>query len=425
MSTSLRRARLAVGLMFVANGIVLTTILPRLPEIKADLGLTNAALGLALAAGPVGSLAAVPLTGRLIAAFGSAPVAAVAGLVLGTTVPLVAVAPGWAALAATYLVLGSADGVMDAAMNAHGLRVQSRYGRSLINGMHGLWSVGAASGAALGTTAAALQVPLVVHLSVVGGIAVLAAVAAAAWRLRGPDPSDLTAARDETSADTAGPAGGPAGEPAAGPGGAAGEPSSRSGVRAAVRPLLWVGLLGILAGIPEDVANTWSTLYLAEDRGAAPGLAGLGYTIFAIAMMVSRFSGDRITDRWGTVTVARAGGLLAFVGYVVVLASPWFALSVAGFALIGLGIAPAFPSLFHASGHWPGVRSGDGVTVLSWVARLGFLVTPPVVGLIADWSGIGTGLLVGAVAALAYGLLAGRLAPGASRHASAEPPTPR
>lgn len=403
MSTPLRRARLAVGLMFVANGIVLTTILPRLPEIKADLDLTNAALGLALAAGPVGSLTAVPLTGRLIARFGSAPVAATAGLLLGTTVPLVALVPGWAALAATYLVLGAADGVMDAAMNAHGLRVQNRYGRSLINSMHGLWSVGAASGAALGTTAAALRVPLVVHLSVVGGVAVLAAVAAAAWRLRGPDPSDLTAPQDDTATDS--------GQPRAGP--------SRSGVRSAVRPLLWVGLLGILAGIPEDVANTWSTLYLAEDRGAPPGLAGLGYTIFAVAMMVSRFSGDRVTDRWGTVTVARVGGLMAFVGYVVVLSSPWFALSVAGFALIGLGIAPAFPSLFHASGHWPGVRSGDGVTVLSWVARLGFLVTPPVVGLIADWSGIGTGLLVGAVAALAYGMLAGRLAPGASGHPSA------
>jgi MFS family permease len=175
-----------------------------------------------------------------------------------------------------------------------------------------------------------------------------------------------------------------------------------------------VGVLGILAGIPEDVANTWSTLYLAEERGAAPGLAGLGYTVFATAMMVSRFSADRVTDRWGTVTVARAGGLLAFLGYAVVLTSPWFALSVAGFALIGLGIAPAFPSLFHAAGHWPGVRSGDGVTVLSWVARFGFLVTPPLVGIVADNTGIGTGLALGGAAALAYGLLAGRLAPAAA-----------
>jgi MFS family permease len=392
LGSDVRRARWAVGLLFFANGIVLTTVLPRLPEIKADLGLTNAALGLALAAAPVGSLTAVPLTGRLIARFGSAPVASAAGLVLGAGVPLIGVAPGWAALAATYLVLGAADGVMDAAMNAHGLRVQQAYGRSLINGMHGLWSVGAASGAAVGTTAAALGVPLLAQLLTVGVAAVGVAALAWTWRLRGPDPSDLTDATSETL-------------PA----------QTRGGVARALRPLVWVGLLGVLAGIPEDVANTWSTLYLAEGRDAPPGLAGLGYTVFAASMMVSRFSADRVTDRLGTVRVARLGGLLAFAGYVVVLASPELWLSIAGFSLIGLGIAPAFPSLFHAAGHWPGVRSGDGVTVLSWVARLGFLVTPPLVGLIADSAGIGTGLVVGAVAALAYGLLAGRLAPAASR----------
>ncbi len=385
-----RRARWAVGLLFFANGLALTTVLPRLPEIKAELGLTNAALGLALAAGPVGSLTALPLTGSLIARFGSAPVAAVAGLVLGGALPMIGLAPAWGALAATYLVLGAADGVMDAAMNAHGLRVQRSYGRSLINGMHGLWSVGAATGAAVGTTAAALRVPLVLHLLLVGAVALSAAVLAWWWRLPGPDPSDLNDPSEAQDSDM---------------------PVRAGGVGRALRPLIWVGLLGVLAGIPEDVANTWSTIYLAEGREAPPGLAGLGYTVFAASMMVSRFSADRVTDRLGTVTIARLGGLLAFAGYVVVLASPTLWLSIAGFALIGLGIAPAFPSLFHAAGHWPGVRSGDGVTVLSWVARLGFLVTPPLVGLIADSAGIGTGLVVGAVAALAYGLLAGRLAP--------------
>ena len=394
--------------MFVANGVALTTVLPRLPEIKADLGLTNAALGLALAAAPFGSLGAVPLTGRLIARVGSAPVAVAAGLVLGFALPLVAVAPGWVALAATYLVLGAADGVMDAAMNAHGLRVQQAYRRSLINGMHGLWSVGAASGAAIGTAAAALRVPLTLHLATVGAVVVVAALAAAAWRLRGPDPHDL--ADDTTEATAKAAAGVSPDEDIAAPA----PPPAGSRVWAAVRPLAWVGLLGILAGIPEDVANTWSTLYLAEERSAPAGLAGLGYTVFAASMMVSRFTADRVSDRLGTVTVARVGGLVAFAGYVVVLVSPWFAGSVAGFALIGLGIAPAFPTLFHASGHWPGVRSGDGVTVLSWVARFGFLVTPPMVGIVADSAGIGAGLTIGAAAALAYALLAGRLAPAAA-----------
>jgi fucose permease len=236
-------------------------------------------------------------------------------------------------------------------------------------------------------------VPLVLHLAAVSVLVLVAVVLARLWRLPGPDPSDLT--------DQAGPVDVAPDEPV---------PTQGSGVMGAVRPLAWVGLLAVIAGVPEDVANAWSVLYLTEARDAPPGLAGLGYTVFAVAMMVSRFTADRVTDRVGFVRVARLGGLLAFVGYAVVLVSPWLWLSVLGFALVGLGIAPAFPTLFHAGGHWPGVRSGDGVTVVSWVARLGFLVTPPVVGLIADTAGIAAGLTIGAVAALAYALLAGRLA---------------
>lgn len=379
-----RRARLAVGALFLANGVGLTTVLPRLPEIKTDLGLSNTALGLALAAAPLGSLSAVPATGRLILRYGSAQVAVVTGAVLALTLPLLGLAPSWAALAGVFVVLGACDGVMDAAMNAHGLRVQKAYGRSLINSFHGLWSVGAAVGAAVGTTAAALRVPLPLHLAGVSVLALVAVLLARTWRLPGPDPPDLV--------DT---------PPAA----------DGRGVWSAVRPLAWVALLAVVAGVPEDVANAWSVLYLSEDRDAPPGLAGLGYTVFAVAMMTSRFTADRVTDRLGSVRVARVGGLLAVVGYLVVLTSPVLWLSIAGFALVGLGIAPAFPTLFHAGGHWPGVRTGDGVTVVSWVARAGFLVTPPLVGAIADSAGIAAGLAVGAVGAATYALLAGRLSP--------------
>ncbi len=394
VSVPLRRARAAVALLFFANGVALTTALPRLPEIKADLGLSNAALGLALAAAPLGSLSAVPITGRLIHRFGSAQVAAVAGLVLGLALPLLGLAPAWAALAAVYLVLGASDGVMDAAMNGHGLRVQKSYDRSLISGFHGMWSVGAATGAVVGTAAAAARVPLPLQLGAVAVLVLLAVMVARLWRLPGPDPADLTEQADAEQADA---------EQAA-------APARGSGVLSALRPLAWVGLLAVIAGVPEDVANAWSVLYLTEARDAPPGLAGLGYTVFTVAMMVSRFTADRVTDRIGYVRVARLGGVLAFVGYGVVLLSPWLWLSVLGFALVGLGIAPAFPTLFHAGGHWPGVRSGDGVTVVSWVARLGFLVTPPLVGVIADSAGIAAGLTIGAAAALGYALLAGRLA---------------
>ncbi len=385
-----RRARRAVALLFLANGTALTSVLPRLPEIKSDLGLTNAALGFALAAAAVGSIVGSPVTGRLIHRFGSAAVAATAGGVIGITLPLLGLAPGWAALAGVYLVLGASDGIMDAAMNGHGLRVQQAYDRSLISGFHGMWSVGAALGAVIGTSAAALGVPLPAQLAGVSVLVLSAVLIARAWRLPGPDPADLTVPADTQAAD--------------------GAVTGRPGVLQALRPLAWVALMAVLAGVPEDVANAWSVLYLTEGRDAAPGLAGLGYTVFAVSMMASRFVADRVTDRAGAVRVARWGGLLACAGYVLVLTAPVTWLSILGFGLVAVGIAPAFPALFHAGGHWPGVRSGDGVTVVSWVARLGFLVTPPLVGTIADSAGIAAGLTVGAAAALLYSAFAGRLA---------------
>lgn len=392
-----------MALLFLANAVGPTSVLPRLPEIRAEVGLTNAALGLALAAAPLGSLTAVPLTGRLIHRWGSAQVAVATGVLLGLTLPLLAVAPVWAALAAAYLVLGASDGVMDAAMNAHALRVQRGYGRSLISGFHGMWSLGAATGAALGTSAAALGVPLAAQLAGVGLVVLGAAACAQRWRLSGPDPTDLTV-DDNGAEETAAPA----------TAAAAQESGPAAGVLRAVRPLLWVALLSVLAAVPEDVANAWSTLYYADARQAPAGLAGLGFTVFAAAMLVSRFSADRVTDRIGAVRVAQVGGALAALGYLLVLTAPTLGLSVAGFALVGLGIAPAFPTLFHASGHWPGVRSGDGVTVVSWVARLGFLITPPTVGFIADTAGIAAGLVLGAVAAAGYAGLAVTLAPSAA-----------
>jgi MFS family permease len=385
----------AVALLFTANAVGITSVLPRLPEIKSELGLSNAVLGLALAAAPLGSLVGGPWTGRAIKRFGSAPVALAAGLALGLTLPLLALAPGAAALASVYLVLGASDGIMDAAMNAHALRVQSAFGRSLISGFHGMWSLGAATGAVVGATCAGLGVPLLAQLSAVSTLVLLALALAQRWRLPGPDPAEL-AVQD--------------GDPAA-----ASAPSG--GVLQALRPLVWVCVLAVLAGIPEDVANAWSTLYYTEGRQAPQGLSGLGFTVFAVAMLVSRFSADRVMDRVGPVRVAQVGGALAALGYVVVLAAPSFGLSVAGFALVGLGIAPAFPTLFHASGHWPGVRTGDGVTVVSWVARLGFLVTPPAVGVVADRLGIAAGLTLGAIAAGVYAALAATLAPSTDRPA--------
>ena len=249
-SRQLRQARLAVAACFFLNAVFYANLVPRLPEIKADLGLSNSSLGAALAALPLGALVAALSSAALIRRFGSGRVAGYGLVLLGLTLWSVAVAPNWPALAAALLVAGALDAVIDVAQNAHGLRVQRLYRRSILNGFHGIWSIGAVSGGLLGAAAAGLAVPLVVHLGV--SAVVFGAVALLALRamLPGSDDADREAA-DEATGN---------GVPAA-----PGTPARRTAVLA----LAALGVLAACGAFVEDAGSSWSALYLRSGDGRA------------------------------------------------------------------------------------------------------------------------------------------------------------
>ena len=176
-------------------------VVPRLPEIKAELGLSNASLGAALAALPLGALWRRSRPPRSSAASPPARVASFGLVLLGLALWAVAVAPNWPALAAILFVAGALDAVIDVAQNAHGLRVQRRYGRSILNSFHGLWSIGAVCGGLLGSVAAGLAIPLVVHLGV--SAVVFGAVALLAFRVMLPGDDDADREPSRTHRPTA------------------------------------------------------------------------------------------------------------------------------------------------------------------------------------------------------------------------------
>ena len=159
-----RAARAAMAALFLTNGAVFANVVPRFPQIKQDLDLSNAALGEAIAAFPLGALLAGMFASATITRFRSARVAVFGMVLLAATTVLVAVAPVWAALAVVRFVGGGLDAVIDVAQNAHGLRVQRLYGRSIVNSFHGLWSIGAVLGGLMGAAAAGLDVALGAHL---------------------------------------------------------------------------------------------------------------------------------------------------------------------------------------------------------------------------------------------------------------------
>ncbi|QZN85532.1 MFS transporter [Cellulomonas sp. C5510] len=374
-----RRARVAVSMVFLVNAVLYANLVPRLPEVKADLGLSNAALGTAIAAMPLGALLAGLLAPLLIQRLGSAAVASSGLVTLAVAVALVPLAGSWAALAGLLLLAGALDAVIDVAQNAHGFRVQRLYGRSIVNAFHGLWSVGAVLGGLVGSAAAGLGVPLPAHIATTSAVFAVVAVVAHRFLLRGPEDAERAAA-DAPAADAP----------------AADAPAPAPRRRVAGHAVLLLAALGVLAAcgaFVEDAGSSWGALYLRTEVGTGAAAAGLAFVALQVAMTVGRLTGDRVVDRFGQRRVARVGGLAIAVGAGGMLAVPSLATTLAGFALAGLGVATLVPAVMHTADELPGLPAGVGLTVVSWLLRVGFLVSPTVVGVVADASSLRVALL--------------------------------
>ncbi|SHN27533.1 MFS transporter [Cryptosporangium aurantiacum] len=380
-----RLARAAVAAVFLTNGALFANVVPRYPQIKAELGVSNALLGTALAAMPLGALLAGLFGAAAIRRFGSARVAAFGIVLLAAMTLTIPVAPNWVVFAAALGLIGALDAVIDVAQNAHGLRVQRLYRRSIVNSFHGLWSVGAVLGGLMGSAAAGLRLPLSLHLAI--SALLFSAVALVAFRflLPGSEDAERSVVPDDAPVATAG---------------------RRAVSRAAIGMLAALGVLAACGALVEDAGASWGALYLSDNLHATAATAGLAFVALQVAMTAGRLTGDRVVDRFGQRTVVRSGGILAAVGMGVALAVPSVPATLAGYAAAGLGVATLVPAAMHTADELPGLSAGTGLTIVSWLLRGGFLLSPPLVGVIADHSSLRVGLLTVVLAGTVTAVLA-------------------
>ena len=174
------RARGAVAALFFAMGAMTGNLVPRFPDLKAELGLTNTEFGTAVGAYGLGALVLGLLGGLLVKRFGSRRVAWVSVVAIAANLTLIGLAPSWLALATVLAVAGALDSYADIGANAHGLRIERILGRSILNSLHGVWSIGAVVGGAMGAAAAGLDIAVDVHLA--AAAALFGAVALSARR---------------------------------------------------------------------------------------------------------------------------------------------------------------------------------------------------------------------------------------------------
>jgi MFS family permease len=355
--------------VFFVNGATFASWVPRLPEIRSALGMSDTVLGLTLVGSGLGGVVMSVISGRVVDRFGSRSATVMTSLALSAALPLIAVAPAPGIFFAVLLAIGGFDGLTDVAMNTQALQLQRGVTRSILNRMHATWSIGTLAGGVVAAAAAGIGVSLRWHLSLTA-IVLVAATLAVAPLLLPPGP------RVEPERDDAGRRIRPA--------------------RLLLAGLFGIGVLGILIEMP---ATEWGTLVMAERFDVSAGVAGLGFVGFTAGMVVGRLTGDLLVDRFDAEVVRRASAAVAAMGLLVACTGAAPAITVAGLFVAGTGGAAMFPMSVRRAGDL--VPGATGVAMFSAGARLGILLGPPMMGLLSDATSRSTALLlVGGTAAV-------------------------
>ncbi|MFE0649778.1 MFS transporter [Streptomyces sp. NPDC059534] len=383
----LRRARFAIAAVFCVHGAVTGSFATRIPWIQEHAAVSAGQLGLALAFPALGASLAMPLAGAVSHRFGART--ALRGLLalwtLALTLP--SLAPNIWGLCGALFVYGATAGMSDVAMNALGVETENRLGKSIMSSLHGMWSVGALLGSAAGTVAAHVGGDARIHHL----IAALVLTALGLVICQGV--LDVRSTPDE-------------------------EPPPRFSLPP--KSALVIGAIGFCGVFAEGASMDWSAVYLRDELGSSAGLAAASTTAFALTMAVARLAGDRVVDRFGAVRTVRAGGVVATLGGLLVVLAPHAAVAMAGFGLIGLGIAVVVPLAFAAAGR-SGPNPSQAIAGVATITYTSGLIAPSAIGGIADVTSLMFSFCL--VTLLAFGLVlgAGVLRSGGREAASATP----
>ena len=373
-----RRARGAVLLVFLVNGALTATWASRIPAIKHALGLNQAELGVALLGGAIGALIAMNVSGYFAARLGSRPVTIVTTLALCGVFPLLALAPNLPLLFGALFLVGACIGSMDVAMNAQGVTVENLYGRPVLAGFHGMYSLGGLLGALAGGLAASLGIDPVGNFVSASIVSVCIALFASAWLL----PAHADAGGGAIQLALPSPA------------------------------LLSVGLVALCTVVGEGAMTDWTAVYLRDTVGTSAGVATLGFAMFSLVMAAGRFAGDRLNLRWGPVSMVRWGTLISAAGVSLAIALPSAITAIVGFGLAGAGFAAIFPIAISTAGRSHDMPSGTAIAAVSTCGYFGFLVGPPAIGFVSQAGGLRLGLGVVVLLCLLASALAPSVAPG-------------
>ena len=389
------RWRNAITAAFGMGGITVVSWGPRMPAIKAELGVGTGTIGLVLACLTVGGVGGLVASRFVLHRLSGRRAVMTALLVVAAAllVMAVGVASGSVVVVAVgFLITGLALGVLDVSINVEGAAVERDSGRTLMPLMHGAWSGGSAAGAGIGALCAAAGVTPAAQFA---GLAVVVAgaglVISRGIPLRAPERPEVQVATNRRDA-------------------------VRRWLRGWTdRRLLLIGLVLLGVELGEGSANNWLSLAVKQNHGQSAALAALFLALFAVSEASTRLFGGPLVDRFGRVRILRCTIALGVAGVTLFILSGAIWLVALGVVLWAVGVSMGFPLGLSAAaeGEDPAAR----VSVASSVGYMANLVGPPVIGFLAQSLGLLSALWLLAVMFAAAFAAARAVTPAARRTA--------
>jgi fucose permease len=323
-----------------------------LPGIKSKFALDDSALGIALFVMAVGTLVSLPMIPFLNKKFGTGRFTQMAIVLFAISYIFPLMASGYYSLCGSLFIVGVCIGLVDISMNALVSEIEKVDARPFMSAAHGFFSLGGVIGAGLGSILLGIFNNPVWHM-----IAMAICIIGSNLYLS----KHYISVKEQVL------------------------PKEETGKKFShINALLGLSLIAFIIMSNEGAVEHWSNLYLMEIVGVSSAqLAGMGFLAFSVTMTIGRFLGDKVSAQFGAMKIILAGCVIALLAYVFILQGHFYS-SVFGFALLGLGFSVIVPELFRLAGNTKGVPTSTGISVVSGVGFLGFLVGPVALGFISD-----------------------------------------
>ncbi len=356
----------ATRLIFLALGLAVACWAPMIPILKIQLSLDNGQLGLLMLVQGIGAVLVMPLASWLVNRWGSSLVIIISSLLVLTSLPISTIAPTAVYLGIALFFFGAATSIMNIAINAQAISVESRSGRSLMSGFHCLLSVGGLLGVVFITLLLNYNWNIFCCASLIS--IVIALIIVSQGKNFIPDESSRK--------------------------------HSKASPATLELKVLILGVLCFVAFMSEGCILDWSAEFLHSSLHYSTARAGIGYAFFSIAMITGRLLGDRIVSRYGQSITFQMSAILAASGFIILVSRWWPYAELMGALLIGLGASNMVPILFSAAGKSTKTAPHSALAIITSFGFAGLLIGPVLVGFVSNVSSLALGL--GGIAPLLF-----------------------